>query len=89
VTVITTGLALVMRSTLPVAAMARYGTGWSTARMEEAARLDPGSYRIAIRLAERASRRRRCDMVRHYAGRAANLYPEAEEPRQLLARCKQ
>jgi O-antigen ligase len=89
VTVITTGLALVMRSTLQVAAMARYGTGWSTARMEEAARLDPGSYRIAIRLAERASRRRRCDMVRHYAGRAARLYPEAEEPRQLLARCKQ
>ncbi len=88
VTVISIGLLLVTRSTLQVAAMAEYGTGWSTAHMEEAARLDPGSYRIAMGIAERAARRRRCDLVRRYAGRAERLYPEAGEPRELLGRCR-
>jgi O-antigen ligase len=82
------GTILVARSAAQVAAMAVFGSGWSTAHMERAARLDPGSYRIAIQLAERAVRRRRCAIVLPHAGQAHRLFPAAEEPPRLLAVCK-
>jgi len=81
------GLCAAARGGTRIAAMALYLPDGRLARMEQAARLDPGSYRIAIRLAELAARRGRCADVKRWGGRAIALYPEAPEPRRLLAEC--
>lgn len=86
---IVAALALVfsLRSALQIAAMATYGQGGRYADVEQAARLDPGSYRIQTRLAQLALRRGRCAVVRAHAGAARELFPHAREPRRLLADC--
>jgi hypothetical protein len=80
------GLA-VTRSLGQVAAM---GVVESTARssgVERAVALDPGSYRIHLRLAEAYARRGSCKNVRIHAGAARALYPNASVPKRLLSRC--
>ncbi len=67
-------------------AMALFSTGRASA-IARAGELDPGSYRIRLRLAELAARRGRCAEVRTHAGAAAELLPEAPAPRRLLAAC--
>jgi hypothetical protein len=71
-----------------VAAMAAYGEGTRASRVERAATLDPGSYRIQLRLAESYARRGRCTEVREHAGAARALYPDAAAPKRLLAACR-
>ena len=59
-------------------------------RMEtriEAARLDPGSYRIQLLVASSLRRRGRCREAVEFARRAASLLPEAAEPQALLRAC--
>ena len=52
-----------------------------------AAREDPGSYRIQMRLADDAAARGRCDLVRVHAGAARALFPYAPAPKRRLAEC--
>ena len=81
--VLAVGALATVRSALMLDAMVRYEQGAVAA----AARVDPGNYRIQMRLAESARSRGRCDLVRAHAGAAQALYPHAPQPRRLLARC--
>ena len=81
--VLVAGAAATARSALMLDAMRKYESGAVAA----AAREDPGSYRIRMRLATADAARGRCDLVRLHAGAAHDLYPHAPEPRRLLAAC--
>lgn len=84
------GLA-VTRSTLQVAAMSLYASASQTEagdrRLELAARLDPGSYRIQMRLADLYSLARSCSRARVHARAAESLFPSAPAPRHVVASC--
>lgn len=81
--VVALGALAAVRSAFMVDAMQQYERGAVAA----AAREDPGSYRIQMRLAEAAESRGRCDLVREHAGAARALYPHALAPRRMLAAC--
>ena len=81
------GLAI-LRSTTQVAAMAVFESSARTARMERAAVLDPGSYRIRMRLADAYARRGSCRNARVHAESARALFPNAPAPKRVLAACK-
>ncbi|MGH7624745.1 MAG: O-antigen ligase family protein [Gemmatimonadaceae bacterium] len=81
------GALVIARSAAQIAAMTVYNPDGHVADMTRAARYDPGSYRIQIRLAEVYAGRGRCDLVRRYGQNARDLYPAAPEPRRLLRRC--
>ena len=81
------GLAI-LRSTTQVAAMAVFESSARTARMERAAELDPGSYRIRMRLADAYARRGSCRIARVHAESARALFPNAPAPKRVLAACK-
>jgi O-antigen ligase len=85
--VLALGLGAVWRSASQAAAMALVERDGRVPALERAAALDPGSYRIQMRLAELDARRGRCDAVRLRAGRAHALFPAAAAPRRLLAAC--
>ena len=80
------GLAIA-RSTTQLTAMAVYESSTRASRVERAAELDPGSYRIHIRLAETYAKRGSCANVRIHAGAARALFPNAAAPKRLLAGC--
>ncbi|HEU4643542.1 MAG TPA: O-antigen ligase family protein [Gemmatimonadaceae bacterium] len=80
------GLA-VAHSAAQVASMSLVNGATKRAVVERASALDPGSYRIHIRLAESYARRGQCTHVRAHAGAARALFPNAPEPRRLLAEC--
>ena len=81
------GLAI-LRSSRQVAAMAVFETSTGAARVERAAALDPGSYRIHMRLADAYARRRSCKNARPHAEAAGALFPNAPAPKRMLAACK-
>jgi hypothetical protein len=85
------GALAVARTTAQVAAMALYtsatANGGSERRLELAAQVDPGSYRIRMRLAEAYAQDRLCGRMRPQAIAARALYPSAAEPRRLLTTC--
>ncbi len=81
------GASFTLRSTLQIRAMSAYSNDWSQSALERAARLDPGSYRIQIMLAESYVRRGGCQKVRAQAEAARRLFPNAPEPRRLLEAC--
>ena len=81
------GLAI-LRSGRKVAAMAVFESSTRAARVERAAELDPGSYRIRMRLAESYVRRGSCRSARPHAEAAAALFPNAAAPKRLLAACR-
>ncbi len=76
-----------LRSAGAAIAMQTFGSGQRLSSVERAAMLDPGSYRIQLRLAILALNSRGCTTARPYAGRAAGMLPAAEAPRRILARC--
>ena len=76
-----------LRSTGETLAMQAFGTGDRLGSVERAALLDPGSYRIQLRLALLALNTRGCALARPHAKRAANLLPAANAPRSILRRC--
>lgn len=80
------GLA-VTRSVGQIAAMNVFESSEHASGVERAAALDPGSFRIRLRLAEAYARRGSCKNVRIHASAAHSLYPNAPEPKRLLARC--
>jgi O-antigen ligase len=59
-----------------------------TARLEQAAMLDPGSYRIRSRLAAAYINRGSCAKARPHARAANALFPEAPAPRRMLGECR-
>jgi O-antigen ligase len=86
--VVVGGLA-VARSVAQLSAMSIFSTTTRTTRLEDASALDPGSYRIHVRLAEGYARRGSCKRVLAHANAARELFPNAPQPRRLRADCGQ
>jgi hypothetical protein len=80
------GLA-VARSATQLQAMAVFSTTTRTARLEQASALDPGSYRIHLRLAQNYLLRGNCKKVISHATAAQELFPNAQKPKRLRAQC--
>jgi O-antigen ligase len=78
----------IARSATQVVAITTAGEGGSRAGWITAASLDPGSYRINVRVAQSYLDRGRCSSARDYARRAAALFPSAAEPRRILRACR-
>ncbi len=81
------GLLATARSTLQGAAMGVYEQSYRVADAARAERLDPGSYRIRILLAQRYYTKGDCGRTRVQAEAARRLFPEAPRPRNLLRAC--
>jgi O-antigen ligase len=85
------GGAAIVRSASEVIAMALYvaatRTGVNDHTLELATRMDPGSYRIQLRLAESYAHERSCSRARVHAAAARALFPNAAAPRHVLAEC--
>jgi O-antigen ligase len=81
------GGVLALRALAQVAAVAIAADG-DRDRMELAARLDPGSYRIHIALAREWRRAGRCDRAREHAERARDLFPNYPAPAVVLRACR-
>jgi hypothetical protein len=79
----------IARSTAQLMAMDVFESSTRASRVERAAALDPGSYRIHLRLAEAYAKRGSCANVRLHAGAARALFPNAAAPKRLLAGCRQ
>ena len=75
------------RSALQAGAMEVYDQAWKVSDAERAARLDPGSYRIRIFLAQRYFARGDCPHVLDHARAANRLYPSAPRPQRLIRAC--
>jgi O-antigen ligase len=80
-------LLFALRSGGETAAMQVFGSGDRLGNVEQSALLDPGSYRIQMRLAVLALNRRGCSRARPHARRAAEMVPAAGAPRSILRRC--
>jgi hypothetical protein len=80
------GGVLILRSSAQVLAMG-LSDGGSRRQMELASRIDPGSYRIDMVLAQQYRADRRCDLARPHAERARNLFPNHPAPKTLLKAC--
>jgi hypothetical protein len=78
---------LVLRALAQVVAMGVAEDG-TRDRMALAARLDPGSYRIHIALAQSWRRAGRCDRAREHAERARELFPNYPAPDAVLRACR-
>lgn len=81
------GALAVWRSAWQVRAMSVYSTSNRTSQLERSSSLDPGSYRIHLRLAEGYQRRGSCTRARAHASAARALFPNAPAPKRVLARC--
>lgn len=73
----------VWRSAAQLTAMELYATSSDRASMQQAARIDPGNYRVQLRLA-RMGGRQRCE----HARAAHALFPSADEAASLSRRCR-
>jgi O-antigen ligase len=80
--------AAVGRSASQAVAIATVGTGGQRAGWYAAAAIDPGSYRINVRVAELYAGRGQCAASRRYARRAQALFPSSPAPRRLIQRCQ-
>src|SRR5262249_14136783 len=81
------GLLVVARSALVIGSMSVYSESTRMSAIEGAASLDPGSYRIRMRLASLYAQRGDCKRARRHAGAAREMYPSAPEPKRLLRAC--
>ena len=81
------GGVLLTHSLSQVAAMALSNGGRREA-LELAARVDSGSYRIHMRLAQQWRAAGRCDRARPHARRAGELFPNHPAPRAVLRACR-
>jgi O-antigen ligase len=75
------------RSVAQLAAIATFSANSRISTIDRAARLDPGSYRIRIKLAEAYVARGECARARPQARAARALLPNATEPKRVLAEC--
>jgi O-antigen ligase len=81
------GIVAVGRSALQLAAIATFSANSRLSTIERAARLDPGSYRIHLKLAEAYVARGECARARPPARTARALLPNAAEPKRVLSQC--
>jgi len=77
----------VARSGAQSLAMSAVGRGTRVDGWVAGAQLDPGSFRINLRVAELHANRGRCASAKAFARRAAALFPEALQPKRILRRC--
>jgi O-antigen ligase len=75
------------RSATQTLSMMSVGRGGMTVGWVNGAALDPGSYRINLRVADLYYRRGHCGTARGYARRAEGLFPHAPAPRRILNGC--
>ena len=75
------------RSAMQIAGMSTYSTASRLSGIESASRLDPGSYRIRMRLADGYLARGDCTNAVVHARAARRLFPNAGDPRVVLRRC--
>ncbi|MDQ2929539.1 MAG: hypothetical protein M3Y05_01790, partial [Gemmatimonadota bacterium] len=80
-------LLLSLRSATQLASMAMFSSATTVGAYDRASIVDPGSYRIQMRIAEIGAERGRCDLVKRHAMHAHNLFPFAPEPPRLLSAC--
>ncbi len=85
--VVVLGAIAIGRSATEFAAIATYGTSARLGAIQEAAMLDPGNYRIRIKAAQAYLSRGDCRRARPHALAARSLFPNAAEPRRLVAAC--
>jgi hypothetical protein len=85
--VVAIGVVTVGRSAMQLAAMSAVNANAHVASLSEAAKLDPGNYRVRVRLAQAYLARGECARVRAEARAARALFPAAAEPKKLLAAC--
>lgn len=79
------GLALsIARNAGQLRSMALAGPGWPVERLERAVRMDPGSYRLHLMIAQRT----RCARGLSHAVAAAGLFPYHPAPKRAIARCR-
>jgi Flp pilus assembly protein TadD len=81
------GLLAIWRSGSQLVAMSIFSNSTRTSRLERASLLDPGNYRIHLRLAEGYLRRGSCSRARAHATAARDLFPSAPAPKRVLSRC--
>jgi O-antigen ligase len=84
VLIVILSLAGLARSAAQIAAMQIYTTRVDRASLEHAAQLDPGNYRLQLRLARLGNRKQRCE----HAVAAHDLYPHADAARALARGCE-
>jgi O-antigen ligase len=72
------------RSAAQIAAMQIYTTSGDRESLAHAAQLDPGNYRLQLRLARLGNRKQRCE----HAVAAHDLYPHADAARALARGCE-
>lgn len=87
VVVLVLGAIAVARGAAQARSMALFADGSRRSVLERASALDPGSYRIHVRLAELYARQGRCSAARSHARAARDLFPSAPEPRRTLRAC--
>ncbi len=85
--VIVLGALAITRSSTQLSAMAMYSTSSKLSVLERSSALDPGSYRIHLRLAESYSRRGDCKKARPHIVAARDLFPSAPAARRVAAAC--
>ena len=81
------GVAASVRSGTQLAAMAVYSSSGRLSSLERASALDPGSFRIRLRLADSYIRRGDCAKARPHANAAKTLFPMAPSARRAAAAC--
>jgi len=85
--VVVLGALAIGRSFTQSSAMGVFSSSTRASVLEAASTLDPGSYRIHVRLAAAYLRRGSCTKAKPHARAAKALFPNAAEPRALRAAC--
>ena len=67
--------------------MGVYSASTRVSALERAVTLDPGSYRLRMRLAEAYMSRGDCTRARPQARAARDLFPSAAAPKRIIASC--
>jgi O-antigen ligase len=81
------GLSAILRSAGQIEAMAVYHGASRLTTIQTAAKYDPGSYRIRMRLAEGYLSRGDCGKAIPHARAANGMFPNATDPKSALRRC--
>ena len=81
------GALAITRSTTQLVSMGIYSASTRVSTLERAASLDPGSYRLQMRVAEAYLARGDCARARPHARAARDLFPSAAAPKRIIANC--
>ena len=87
VTIAVIASVIVVRSVGQLSAMSLYATSSKASSLERASAMDPGSFRIHVRLAQLYVGRGDCRRARPHAAAAKQLFPSSPAARRLLAAC--